>query len=149
MSQLKKIMEARKSSRSYRNEAVDQEVIETLIEAAELAPSGKNRKPWRFVVLNDGHAIKSIASLTKYSRFIRNAPLLILVYSLHTEDYPVEKDIFSIGACVQNMLLVATEKQYGTCVIGEVFGKEEAVDKILNTQNSNLLLVCGICVGKS
>lgn len=36
-----------------------------------------------------------------YSRFIRMAPVLILVYIERVRDYEIEKDILSTGMCVK------------------------------------------------
>lgn len=41
---------ARRSVRKYKAEAVPREQIERLLEAAMLAPSAVNSRPWEFVV---------------------------------------------------------------------------------------------------
>ena len=41
----------RRSIRRYKDERVSEEGIRTVLHAATLAPSGKNRQPWRFVVV--------------------------------------------------------------------------------------------------
>jgi len=48
---------ARKSVRSYTEQKLSSEQIETLLKAAMAAPSGMNMQPWRFVVVTD-QAIK-------------------------------------------------------------------------------------------
>ena len=40
----------RRSIRKYKNQAVDKEKIECVLQAGMLAPSSKNRQPWKFVV---------------------------------------------------------------------------------------------------
>ena len=40
----------RRSIRKYKNKAVDKEKIECVLQAGMLAPSSKNRQPWKFVV---------------------------------------------------------------------------------------------------
>lgn len=40
----------RKSIRKYRPDEVSEELIREVIEAARVAPSAKNRQPWRFIV---------------------------------------------------------------------------------------------------
>ena len=52
------IMEQRRSVRLFSDEAVPQELIDTIIQAAGTAPSGANKQPWRFVAVNDP-ALKS------------------------------------------------------------------------------------------
>ena len=51
-------MTTRRSCRSFSAEPVPRDVIERVIAIAHTAPSGANRKPWRFVAVDDP-AIKS------------------------------------------------------------------------------------------
>ena len=44
----------RRSIRRYRKENLSREIINQILDAARMAPSGKNRQPWKFLVLS-GH----------------------------------------------------------------------------------------------
>ena len=44
------MFEERRSIRKYQNRMVERGDIEKLIEAARLAPSAKNRQPWKYIV---------------------------------------------------------------------------------------------------
>ena len=44
---------ARKSVRTYTDEDVTPEQVETILRAAMAAPSGMNAQPWRFVVVRE------------------------------------------------------------------------------------------------
>lgn len=44
------MIERRRSIRKFTRESVDREQIETIVEAARLAPSAKNRQPWKYIV---------------------------------------------------------------------------------------------------
>ena len=46
-------METRRSCRYFSDEPVPQQLIEKVIAIAHSAPSGANRKPWRFVAVDD------------------------------------------------------------------------------------------------
>ncbi len=41
----------RRSIRKYRDKQVERELIEQIIDAGRMAPSAKNRQPWRYIVL--------------------------------------------------------------------------------------------------
>ena len=43
-------IETRRSIRKYKQGDVSRELIERIVDAARLAPSAKNRQPWRFIV---------------------------------------------------------------------------------------------------
>ena len=68
-----------------------------------------------------------------------------MVYGRFDDSYSKDKDLISIGCCVQNILLAATDMGYGSCVIGELYEQKiECIEPVKSTQDR---LVCGICVG--
>jgi coenzyme F420-0:L-glutamate ligase/coenzyme F420-1:gamma-L-glutamate ligase len=54
-------IEQRRSIRSFRDEPVDRSVLDTLIEAACLAPAPHHSRPWRFVVIDTDAAKLALA----------------------------------------------------------------------------------------
>ena len=44
------MIEERRSIRKFKGESVSKQHIETIVEAARLAPSAKNRQPWKYLV---------------------------------------------------------------------------------------------------
>ena len=45
-------IDARRSIRAFRSDAVDRALLDTLVEAACLAPAPHHSRPWRFVVVD-------------------------------------------------------------------------------------------------
>ena len=43
-------IEDRRSIRKYKPDAIERKLIEEIIYSASLAPSAKNRQPWKFIV---------------------------------------------------------------------------------------------------
>ncbi len=68
---------ARKSVRSYTDEPVMPEQVETLLRAAMAAPSGKNVQPWRFVVVTRPETKKKLA--VGFNKMIATAPVAIVI----------------------------------------------------------------------
>lgn len=135
--QLSNTIRNRRSIRSYSDIHIPEDDLNDILESGLYAPSGKNRQPWRFVIINNSELIKTIAKTTVYSRFVRNAPILVLVFASTSTEYPLEKDMLSIGACLQNIVLTATENGYDSCIIGELMttnGLElhKHIDSIVN-----------------
>ena len=143
------VIRNRHSTRSFTDYIIpDQELME-ILSAGIVAPSGKNRKPWRFVIVRNRETIKNIARKVTYSRFIRNMHQMILVYADNDDAYPFEKDLIGIGACIENILLTAIEKDYGSCVIGELFDEQDEISQYINANTAGLKLICGIAIGQS
>ena len=69
---------ARRSIRKYTPEAVKDEDITKLLQAAMAAPSGGNRKPWHFIVIKDRKTLDQLAE-HPYGKMLHEAPLCIVV----------------------------------------------------------------------
>ena len=47
------MIEERRSIRKYKSQNINNEQIEKIVNAARLAPSAKNRQPWKYIVYRD------------------------------------------------------------------------------------------------
>jgi coenzyme F420-0:L-glutamate ligase/coenzyme F420-1:gamma-L-glutamate ligase len=56
------LLAARRSIRSFRAEPVDRELLDTLVEAACLAPAPHHSRPWRWVVVDGDDAKQALAN---------------------------------------------------------------------------------------
>lgn len=146
-------IETRKSIRKFKDDPIQQEILEKILKAATLAPSGKNKQPWKFYIVRGDQRAVMVAEMQKgmdrlegqgvntgsarYSiRVLAEAPVTIFVFN-PTSKHPLLKrdtletysdvvDIQSIGAAIQNMLLAATDLGVGSLWICDVFfGYEE------------------------
>lgn len=59
------MIEERRSVRKYTNQKVSIEQIETIINSARLAPSAKNRQPWKFIVFTEDEKSKLLDVMEK------------------------------------------------------------------------------------
>jgi len=143
----------RVSIRKYQDKEIPQDLLDRILAAATLAPSGKNKQPWKFYVVRGEKRAEMVSQMqigmdrlgaqgintgsARYTiRVMEQAPVTILVFnpfSRHPllprdvpEIYSDMVDIQSIGASIQNMLLEATELGLGSLWICDVyFGYEE------------------------
>ena len=146
---ISEIIKNRRSTRVFTNYIVPNQELLEILSAGIMAPSGKNRRPWRFVIIRNKEVIKNIARPVKYSRFIRNVPQMILIYAEVNSSYSFDKDLIGIGACIENILLATTEKNYGGCVIGELYDKQSEIAQHVNVNTDGFKLICGIVIGRS
>ena len=70
---------SRKSVRSYTDQPVSREQIDTLLRAAMAAPSGKDMRPWKFLVLDDTTAIRNLAVRVPRAKMLTEATAVIVV----------------------------------------------------------------------
>ena len=117
----------RRSIRKYRQEPIPNEKLESIFEAARLAPSAANRQPWRFVVVQDADRKKALAEAANNQTFLRDAAAIVA--ALGDPDVSArwfEKDPM---IALEHMALAATALGYGTCWIGAF--DEDAVKRLL------------------
>lgn len=158
---------ARRSIRKYKEEPVPRELIEQVLEAATLAPSGKNAQPWEFIVLEGADKDKladlmidgaeyvekmgyNSGSAKNSARIIKEAHTAIMIYNPRhkpgeeqTEFHKImwSVDTQSVGAAIQNMLLKATELGLGSLWICDVFFAQESINVWLKRDDEMIAAV--------
>ena len=73
-------IEARRSIRKFSSDEVPQEMIDQMLEAARLAPSGGNVQPWRFMVVRDPDLKQKLREVCMEQRFIEEVPVVIICF---------------------------------------------------------------------
>ncbi|MFC1905605.1 nitroreductase family protein [Chloroflexota bacterium] len=93
---------------------VEPEKIDTILNAARLAPSARNTQTWRFIVVKDKMVINTLAktAVTEGNMVISQAPVIIVICGRARDSASRDgKDyyLFDAGLAVENLLLAATE----------------------------------------
>jgi nitroreductase len=129
-------IKSRRSVREFTDEVVNDKALEEIIDAGRWAPSGLNNQAWRFIVVRDTGSKEKLSRLTNYGSIINNAPVLIAVFLDRNEMYDHTKDVQSIGACIQNMLLAIHFMGLGAVWLGEILRKKEGVNSVLGAPDT-------------
>lgn len=141
-----KEIENRRSIRNYKNDNIDKKIIFDILNAGIKAPSAKNNKPWRFLIVNNDIKNKisdkmiEIYGPNKTAEVIKTVPYLILVYNKDNEYF----NHLSIGAAIENILLEAENIGLGTLWIGYIKKIEDYVKQLVNIDYE---LVSAIAIG--
>ena len=98
---------SRKSVRSYTDQDVTPEQVETMLKAAMAAPSGMNLQPWRFVVVREQETKNKLA--VGFNKMIAKAPVAIVVCGKITGKLGAENHNWTAdcAAATENLLLAA------------------------------------------
>jgi nitroreductase len=136
----------RRCVREFTEDAVSEEELDALIEAARWAPSGLNNQPWRFMKVTDRTLISELAELTRYRGLVAGAPSLIAVFLDRSEMYDRTKDLQSSGAAIENMLLAAHDRGLGACWLGEILNRREDAEDLLEVSD-DMELMALVAVG--
>jgi nitroreductase len=113
--------------------SVEEEKIESLLEAARWAPSCSNNQPWRFVVSQTTSLDSVRDCLSRGNDWARNAPLIITVASKPDLDCQISgRDYYplGLGLAIENLLLQGIHMGL---VAHPIAGfKENVVKEVLN-----------------
>lgn len=140
------LIKTRRSRRKFTAQPVEAPLVDMILEAGRWAPSGTNNQPWRFVVVGEPGLKARLAAHTRYHRIIESAPLAIAVF-IHTPSmYNQVKDHQAMGACLQNMLLMAHGLGLGAVWLGEILKNAPAVRETLGL-SPDLELMAVIALG--
>lgn len=97
---------SRKSVRSYTEEAVTPQQIETMLKAAMSAPTGMNVQPWRFVVVTEQATKEKLAG--GFNKMIAKAPVVFVVCGQTIRNgRPNGNWTADCAAATENLLLAA------------------------------------------
>ena len=78
--EFKKVLESRRSVRRFSPVEVSREVLLDLVNQALTAPSSRNMRTTRFIIVDDKPTLERLAAMRDYgSEFMKDAPAAILV----------------------------------------------------------------------
>ncbi|MDI6874807.1 nitroreductase family protein [Candidatus Solincola sp.] len=129
--ELRDVILGRRSIRRFLDRPLSEEDTHALLEAGRWAPSGLNNQPWRVVLVEDRSKAADLSRCTRYSSIVAEAPLLIAVFLDHSSSYDRDKDVMSVGAFIQNILLAAHDRGLGAVWLGEILREKERVRELL------------------
>ncbi len=111
-------LHSRRSIRKFREQAVEENLLEEIIAAGMMAPSAGNEQPWHFVVLREPRVLKAISADHLYASVVEKAPVAILVCGDLTFDRYEGFWVQDCAAATQNMLLAAHALGLGSIWVG-------------------------------
>ena len=113
----------RYSCRAYQDKAIEQEKLDSIFEAARLAPSAKNTQDWRFVVVVDKETKRRVAETTNRPEVFQKAGAIIAACSNSDEVMRCGQAIgpIDVAIALEHIALQATEFGLATCWIGSFY----------------------------
>lgn len=161
-----KSIEERRSIRSYTKEKVSRKIVEDILNCGRLAPSAKNRQPWYFVIVENNikdkiadmmidytiyhdvtierKKISCVSSVNSTANIIKQVPILVLIFREKNDSWVVE-DNLSIGACIENMCLRATDLGIGSLWIRDTVCVADEVARMFGYKDMELN--CALVLG--
>lgn len=123
----------RKSVRAYTDRAVSHEQLDTLIRAAMAAPTGRDMRPWHFIVLEGRQQLSPLAEQLPYAKMLAEAQAAVVVCGdmsvTDKEGNPSRNWTFDCSAATENLLLQAEAMGLGAVWTG-VYPYDERLEAV-------------------
>ena len=113
----------RYSCRAYQDRPIEQEKLDSIFEAARLAPSAKNLQDWRFVAVTDKARKRRLAGAANNQMFFENTGAIIVACSSSDDVMRCGQAIgpIDVAIALEHIALQATQLQLATCWIGSFY----------------------------
>ena len=113
----------RYSCRAYQDRPIEQEKLDSIFEAARLAPSAKNLQDWRFVAVTDKETKRKLAEAANNQMFIADAGVIIAACSNSDHVMRCGQAIgpIDVAVALEHICLQATDLGLATCWIGSFY----------------------------
>jgi nitroreductase len=155
MNEILKAIKERRSVRAYEPRKVPGDIIDTIIDAGNKAPSGMNSQPWRFVVVGDDAVHKKMTEACipnakqllnplktsnpeRYEMIMKRYEELEdpIYYSAPTMIFVIGKGTYADLSCplaCENIMLAAFSLGLGSCWVafGSLFSDNEELTGLL------------------
>jgi nitroreductase len=114
------LIQKRYSVRAYKPDAVEEEKLQQVLEAARLAPTAANRQPFRLIVIQTAGREAELRRIYDREWFVQ-APLVLCACAVPAEGW-VRMDgipyvVVDVAIAMDHLILAATELGLGTCWI--------------------------------
>ena len=139
----------RRTIRKYSEEPVPKDVLIKCVDAARLSPSGMNRQPLKYIIVNEDKLLTQVFSTTSWAGYLPN-------YGPTDEEMPrayiiilLDKEIckgfgHNAGIAAMSISMVAYEEGLGSCILGAI--DRPMLKEILNVPD-NLEIVLAVALG--
>ena len=115
------LINTRYSVRAYTPDAVEEDKLQRLLEAARLAPTAANRQPFQLIVIHTAGREEELKRIYRKDWFVQ-APLVIGICGIPAEAW-VRRDGKSymdvdVAIVMDHLILAAADLGLGTCWVG-------------------------------
>lgn len=118
---------SRRSIRQFRQVPIAREILQKLVDAARMAPSGANRQPLEYVIVDEDHVKKDLYPSLKWAGYItpRGNPKsgfepAAYIIALANTTIRAKGYEWDAGAAIEHIILTALEEGIGSCWIASV-----------------------------
>jgi nitroreductase len=108
-------LRARRNVRAYRQEAIPDEHLERILEAARRAPSSMNQQGWDFVVVTDRDDLRELSRAWRYAAHVgTSATTIVLVIPASSDRDERDTLWYDLGQATMSIMIAAADLGIGS-----------------------------------
>lgn len=119
-------IQTKRAIREFKDEPLQQDHIERIINAGRRSQSSKNSQPWHFIAVQDKDRLQKVSQLGDFMGHVAGAALCVVIV-VPEENERTLWHFFDAGQSASYMQLAATEIGVGSC-LGTIYKPQEAKD---------------------
>ena len=133
-----------RQTRTFTDQPVPDSILRDLLEIARWSGSSKNTQPWNFVVVRDPERIATISEFGAYSKFLKGAPLVIVIV---LDGAAPRSEAYDEGRVSERLMLAA--KAYGLGSGTGWWGTEEGAAQVKQVLGipADKTVISGVAIG--
>jgi len=121
------VMRTRRSVRKYASAPIPEEVLNRVLDAARIAPSGNNRQPTRLILATEEARKRELVPYCHDQEFVATAPVVVIACGRDLRYNRGEwmgqySMLVDVSIAVDHLTLAARAEGLGTCWIGSFNG---------------------------
>lgn len=130
-----KAINERRSIRKFKNIEIGEDILSTLLGAAQMAPSAGNMQGRDYIIITDQIIKQKLVKASYDQEFIKHAPIIIVLIAnieRSSNRYGDRGTLYAIqdaSASIMNLMLAAHDLGLGTCWVGAF--NDDSVKEIL------------------
>jgi len=118
----------RRTIRRFKQNPVSYELLEKIVNAGRLAPSGSNLQPLEFIIVDEPEKVAQVYAHTKWAGYLppdqgpppegkRPTAFVVIIINRSRREKGGAHDV---GAAIMNMILTGLEESIGSCWIASI-----------------------------
>lgn len=139
---------SRRTIRKYAQKPVPKEVLLKCVDASRLSPSGANRQPLKYIIIDDHELMKEVFSTLKWAGYLpsyqpgeNETPQAYIVITLDKNIY--ENYGHDAGIAAMSISMVAHDNGLGSCILGSA-NREKLKEILKMPDSSDIILVVAL-----
>ena len=143
------VIMARRTIRKFRQDPIDRKILVKLIDAARMAPTGRNGQPLSYGIIANKELCNKVFPFTAWAAYLNGtytpseSERPVAYIAVFTDEGNKSSSDTAAGAAVENILIMAQAEGLGSCWLGSV-QRDKVMELIGSPKEKHLLYLVAL-----